>query len=227
MANRRIYYTPIFSVVTDHPVAIHSRDHIHPHGTINDNSRWHKFNEKMYELKAPHQVRVMDLGCSGGAFVKDCIDDGNIAIGLEGSDWSMLSRRAEWATIPDNLFTCDITKPFQVMYSIDGDETLYPMEFDFITGWELMEHIPEQDLPAMLENCKKHLAPGGKMIFSVSPNEEYWHVCVHDKDWWVRMFLMNGLYNREDLVQHFGDDWIRGPKQGAPNSFHVVLEKAE
>lgn len=221
-----------FYLNTDHPVAIHSRDHTHPHGTVNDNSRNKAFNEKLYKLYAGRHINLIDLGCSGGGFVHDCLLAGHTAVGLEGSDFSYLSKRAEWGVIPDNLFTCDITKPFTLFEQIqsindDGsaDYVLKGFEADVITGWELLEHIQEEDLKPMLNNCLKHLKPDGRMIFSISKNPEFWHVCVHDEQWWYDKFKTFGLHNRQDLVEYFQNDWVRGPSQGAPNSFHVILER--
>lgn len=209
----------MFTVVTDYPVALESNDHTTPHGTANDNSRWPEFNRKLYKLYNTDQISVLDLGCAGGGFVKDCLDDGHLAVGLEGSDYSKNMNRAEWAKIPNNLFTCDITKPYQVLYND------LPVEFDAITGWELLEHIPEPDLDEMITQFKKHLSPKGLAIFSISPNQEFWHVCVHDREWWLSRFLKHNLICREVLVGYFDPDWIRGPLQEAPNSFHVVLQK--
>jgi 2-polyprenyl-3-methyl-5-hydroxy-6-metoxy-1,4-benzoquinol methylase len=120
-----------YRVITDHPVALDSEDHQIPGGTMHDNSTNPVFNRKLYQLLSHlPKLRVMDLGCAGGGFVKSLVDDGHEAIGLEGSDYSLHwdgpggteqeratrkpGKRAEWATIPDRLFTCDITRPFQV-----------------------------------------------------------------------------------------------------------------
>ena len=217
-----------FYLHTYNPVAIHSRDHTHPHGAANDNSRNKAFNEKLYKLYAGRHINLIDLGCSGGGFVHDCLLAGHTAVGLEGSDFSYLAQRAEWKTIPGNLFTCDVTKEFELRVETgdgNGNYQIEPFKADVITGWELLEHINEADLKSMFKNCLHHLKPDGRMIFSISKNHEFWHVCVHDEEWWYDKFKTFGLHNRQDLVEYFGDEWIRGPKQGAPNSFHVVLER--
>jgi predicted TPR repeat methyltransferase len=77
-------------------------------------------------------LRILDLGCSGGGFVKDCLDDGCLAVGLEGSNYSKNLRRAEWRTIPENLFTADLTTPFQVFSEFPEGEV--PLTFDVITA---------------------------------------------------------------------------------------------
>src|SRR5262249_52883832 len=148
------------------PVAYDSPDHRFPTGTRRDNSRNRRFNVKLYQLLGRHMPRVgprgawvywpnidlkvLDIGCAGGGFVKDCLDDGYLAVGLEGSDYSKKRNRAEWATIPDYLFTCDVTKDFDVVLRDGGGERR--ILFDAVTAWEVMEHIAERDLPKVAEN---------------------------------------------------------------------------
>jgi len=61
------------------------------------------------------QLKILDMGCSGGGFVRNCLDDGCLAIGLEGSDYSKRHRRAEWRVIPEYLFTCDVTASLKLL----------------------------------------------------------------------------------------------------------------
>ncbi len=209
-----------FQVITNHPVALDSRDHTKPHGTKQDNSGNRKFNQKLYVLlPETRPLRVLDVGCSGGKFVRDCIEDGHVAVGLEGSDYSLLNNRAEWATIPKNLFCCDVTRPFEIT------ELGAPAYFDVATAWEVMEHIPEERLGQVCENIRRHLSPSGLWVMSVSTEVGYHHVTVKSKEWWASMFVANGFENDAAAVAHFGEDWVRGPKQGAPGSFHLVLKR--
>lgn len=210
-----------FSVETDFPVAVASRDHTHPHGTKKDNSRWRRFNEKLYALLPKNPVRVLDLGCSGGGFVKDCLDDGHLAVGIEGSDYSLLNRRAEWATIPANLFTADITRPFSIRE--DGRAAM----FDCVTSWEVMEHIAEEGLSQLFENISSHLAQGGVWVMSVSTNDEFHHITVRDRPWWLERLRLAGFVNRQEWVDYFGVDMVRGPTThgNAGGSFHLAVTK--
>src|ERR1051325_2350118 len=154
-------------VRAEREVAYESPDHLIPWGTRRDNSRHRRFNQKLYQLFGEERppIWVLDLGCSGGGFVKDCLDDGCMAVGIEGSDFSKRTKRAEWRTIPEHLFTADITKPFEVFGEFPGGEK--QLKFDVITNWEVMEHIHERDIPGVVENVKKHLKPGGLWIMSV------------------------------------------------------------
>jgi SAM-dependent methyltransferase len=211
-------------------VAIDSTDHIFPWGTLRDNSYNRRFNRKLYNLfpKKKH-IRVLDLGCSGGGFVKSCIEDGHFAVGLEGSDWSKKMKRAEWATIPDFLFTCDITCDFELFLEADGENT--PLRFDVVTSWDVLEHIREDRISHVARNVKKHLLPEGIWVLSIDPYEDVvdgvnMHATMQGKDWWIDKFLKLGFTHREEYVVYFNTQFVRGPKYGAPDSFHLVLSKS-
>lgn len=216
-------------VSSDRSVAVNSPDHLQPWGTARDSSRNALFNEKIYKLFAgrPEVLKILDLGCSGGGFVRDCIDDGCYAVGIEGSDYSQKMSRAEWATLSDKfLFTADLTSKFEV--SREDETGRHPIEFDLITSWDVLEHIAENDLPTLIENIKRHLKSDGLAIFSISNSEEVingirLHQTVQPKDWWVNLFQSHGLTNLPKFEQYFGGQYIRGPKYGAPFSFHVAL----
>ena len=155
------------TLVTSHPVAYSSPDHIVPYGTMFNNSTNRKFVLYMDQFLSSHfmpgQRAFMDLGCSGGQLVADFLEIGWLAVGLEGSDYSLRHRRANWATLANkNLFTCDITKPFQVL----TDQK--PLGCHLITMWEVLEHINTNDLPQLFENISNHLVDGGIFIASTA-----------------------------------------------------------
>lgn len=221
---------PSFRVLleAERPVAITSPDHRLPWGTRRDNSRNPRFNDKLYRLypRFNQTLKVLDMGCSGGGFVKSLFDEGCLSVGLEGSDYSHKFGRAEWRTIPEYLFTCDITGNFDLFVQTDGSpQRLY---FDIVTSWEVMEHIAESDLPRVAANVKKHLAPGALWIMSVSPNAEVingvvLHQTVRPRPWWIARFAEFGLEHREEYVRYFNTQFVRGPKYNGPGSFHLVL----
>jgi len=147
-------------VETEYSIAVDSKDHIYPWGTMRDNNSSFDFIKDVENLFG-RKVSLLDLGCAGGQLVVDCHEIGNIAVGLEGSDYSIKHSHPNWEKYYNKiLFTCDVTKPFSVLS--DGKK----MVFDCVTAWELLEHIRLNDLPQMLNNVLGHL--GGVFIASVS-----------------------------------------------------------
>ena len=71
-------------VVTDTPVALDSPDHLTPWGTARDNSKNIRFNHKLLRLfnHLSRPLQVLDLGCSGGGFVRSLLDVGQFAVGI-------------------------------------------------------------------------------------------------------------------------------------------------
>lgn len=223
------YIWPVeIRVKAEREVAQASPDHLLPWGTRLDNSQNLRFNDKLFRLfpRFHEPLRVLDLGCSGGGFVKSCVDDGCLAVGLEGSDFSKRMKRAEWRTIPEYLFTCDITSEFEI--TIRTQQGFQRLEFDVVTAWEVMEHIAEADLAKLSANVKRHLSKTGLWIMSVSPHEHvvngvHLHQTVRPRAWWIDHFAKAGLRHVEAYVQYFNTQFVRGPKYNGPGSFHLVL----
>lgn len=181
---------------TEYPIAYESLDHLYPHGTIRDNTRYPRFVEKCEELLLPKKdLAFLDLGCSGGGMVLEAALRGHLSMGLEGSDCSKKEQRAEWRLLGDRLQTCDITKPF---YLHQSDNKL--QQFDIITAWEVLEHIAEADLPQLFENIRKHLTDEGYFVGSIANWDDIdpvsgvnWHVTVHPYEWWAEKFSNAGF----------------------------------
>lgn len=210
-------------VKTDHPVALTSYDYLYPLGDIygwRENKYSQKFNDKLF---AKFQGDVLDLGCSSGSFVRSCLRDGRNAFGLEGNDYALKHKWADWATIPNNLFLSDITYPFIVH---TGDNT--PHQFGIITAWEVLEHIKKKDLPQLFSSIYKHLAPTGIFIASISNKESLnkkFSVDLHriheDARWWTEKLLEAGFVRDKESESYFGNDWVRNERNG----FHLVFKK--
>ena len=195
-------------LITDAPIAYESLDHLHPHGTIRDNTRYPRFVAKCEELLGTKEnLSFLDLGCSGGGMVLDATLRGHVSMGLEGSDCSLKEQRAEWRLLGDRLQTCDITKPFQMV-----EKSGRKHQFDIITAWEVMEHIAETDLPQLFRNVFEHLSDRGYFICSIANWDDIdpesgvnWHVTVHPYEWWKERFEAAGfevcpeLLNTADL----------------------------
>ena len=204
-------------------IALSSLDHQIPLGARRDNSANSIFNEKLCNLYNERSITLLDIGCSGGAFVRQMLDDGHIAVGLEGSDYSKTLHRGAWGIIPNMLFTCDVTKPFRLY--LNGKQML----FNVVTAWEFMEHIQKKDLDQLIRNVMKHMAPGGIWIMSITNgpsivNGVEYHVTKEQKEWWIKKFASYGLINVPDYIKYFNTQFVRGKYESLTN-FHLAVCK--
>lgn len=185
-------------IITDFPIAYESHDHIEPKGTRNDNTKNGGYVRELIR-RFGSEMRYMDLGCAGGGFVSQFLNNNVFAIGIEGSDYGLKNKTGEWGNIPDNLFTADITKPFSIV-----DEENNRIEFDTISAFDVLEHIHEADLPQLLTNIHNHLKQGGIFTAGIAtfPDEGY-HVTLKEESWWNDLHSQHGFL-RIDPMENFG-----------------------
>lgn len=205
----------MFKVQTNYPLALTSEDFLNPLGTKDDCSSREEFYRGIESEYDSRPLYWLDLGCAGGCEVFDVIQLGHKAVGLEGSDYSLLRKRARWADIPDNLFTCDCSKPFQIL------ENNKPVVFDIVTAWEFFEHIEEVDLPQTIENAYNHLKDGGSLFASIPPTPDgKWHRTCKYAQWWISLFGRLGLQFNSYLYERFKHIGVRGE----PETFFVFTK---
>jgi len=218
---------------TDFPLASDSPDHLHPLGTRFDRSSNSRFVRKLLQIarlnKIP-QLRVLDLGCSAGTSVRQLIDYGQFAIGLEGSDYSRMYSRDAWGVIPKFLFTADITKPFRLILESDGTPT--DLDFHVITAWEVLEHLTEDQVSGMLRNVSSSLGNCGLLIVSVdttaspSLDDIELHQCIQTEASWNKVMIDHGFQRHPEAEAFFDGQYVRGPKKDhVPSSFNMVLSR--
>lgn len=211
----------VYSIVTDHPIALASPDHLHPLGTRLDSSVRLEFNNRLRDWRRP-PPSVLDLGCAGGGMVASLIAQGHLAIGVEGSDYSQARARDAWSYCPGNLFTADITKPFRIL----ADDR--PQYFDCITLWEVLEHIATPDLAMLFANIDDHLLAGGIVLASVNSWTSLHdgvdlHQTQQEQPWWNAKLDDLGWARNAALEQFFANTWVR---QEA-GDFHIALERLQ
>jgi hypothetical protein len=126
-----------------------------------------------------------------------------------------------WPKYPNNLFTCDISRPFQI--SKDG----HPAKFPFITAWEILEHIPPERMQQTLLNIREHcsgylfttISKGGKP--GVDSDQHMTYIDgLKPFEWWegqlieARFTQQNGLleryFPRNTWNRYVGDEfsWV-------------------
>lgn len=159
----------MITVITDHPVALDSDDHLHPDGVHLDNHCDSTFVSSVENFFSNAKISILDLGCAGGAFVSHMINRGHEVVGLEGSDHclnldpkvitkigSMPLGYNNWRLYGNkNLFTCDVSYDYQVQ------KHGKPMRFDLITCFDVMEHLYPERIDKFLEMVTRHLKPQG------------------------------------------------------------------
>lgn len=204
-------------IKTEHPVAYDSPDHLCPWGTARDNSTDYGFILEIESFFNGKKIKTLDIGCSGGQLTIDFHNRGHEAIGIEGSDYSVVNQRANWPQYHNNLlFTCDATKPYEVLD--EKEEKL--VKFDLITAWEVVEHIHEKDFEMFFENILSHLKEDGIFCASINPYEDTRdgfdiHQSVFDQEKWYS--ILKKFFVVEDMPFH--------NKVRYGGSFHVLCRK--
>ena len=172
-------------VITDYPVAYESKDHTEPWGTKGDNNTSLPYIEEIEKHFGGKKINFLDIGCSGGQLVVDLHNRGHKSIGIEGSDYSAKAGRAGWAEYyQDILWTADAAKPYRI--EEDGEQ----VKFDFINSWEVIEHIPPDELEQFFQNILDHLKEDGIFVGSISIDfDDIYHVSNFEVDTWVYEIL--------------------------------------
>lgn len=161
-------------------------------------------------------LRLLDLGCGGGYFVRDCLDAGIEAYGIEGSSWSRDHNRGAWPALKGQLHVGDITQPWPVEHS----------EFDVITAWEVIEHLEMSKVGIFLDLVKRHLAPNGMFIASTTNRPDVvrgvnLHQTMWTKEQWKAAIENAGLRVNPKMVRFFHPQWP-ACREDCATSFHIV-----
>ncbi len=184
---------------TDHPIALASNDHLIPDSTSEGISRPTRFVRHCVDVMG-EGIKCLDLGVGAGGLVFEYIMNGIFALGIDGSDYCKENRIGYWPLLPGNLYTCDITCPFQFRHVDDGSV----VGFDVITMWEVLEHIEENSLDSLLNNIHAHLRAGGYFMGTISlleyvgSNGAPYHVTLKSRPWWREKFRENDLVMLDD-----------------------------
>jgi hypothetical protein len=179
---------------TDYPIAADSHDHINPGSTSEGISRPTFFVQNCISVLG-RDIKCLDLGSGAAGLVFEYVMNQVVAVGIDGSDFCRVNRIGYWPLLPNNLFTCDITKPFNFL--LQDSQT--HINFDVITMWEVLEHVAESDLPCLFSNIYRHMDEDSYFIGSVSfleysdSNGNEYHVTRKPRGWWEAKFIESGF----------------------------------
>lgn len=145
-----------------------------PEGTLPDSRsldrrlrRSKKFLDQISGLlgETPNNIRLLDVGCSSGAFLADAVKMGFRAEGVEPAAEPVATALAAGLSVRCGLL----------------QEMAYPdSSFDAITLLEVIEHL--QDPHALLQECHRILRPGGVMLIGTG-NVASWSMGVLGARW--------------------------------------------
>ena len=115
--------------------------------------------------KSPEQIRLLDVGCSSGAFLNTAVKLGFRAEGVEPAPKAAATAQAAGLKVYQGLL--------QEAGYADG-------QFDAITLFEVIEHL-QQPL-ALLQECQRILRPGGILLIGTG-NASSWSMAVMGARW--------------------------------------------
>ena len=110
----------------------------------------------------------LEIGCGFGFLLNEARTQGWAAVGME-----VAQDEAEWG---QQNFDLDIVGSLK-------HEHLQPGQFDVVTLWDVIEHIP--DVHDLLQDCYRLLRPGG-LLFLKTPNGEG---LILRSTWWSWGYL--------------------------------------
>jgi len=115
--------------------------------------------------RRPQDVRLIDVGCSRGHFVRTAADLGFRAEGVEPAPHIAAAARASGLNVQSGLL----------------EEQRFPeRSFDAVTMFEVIEHLREPRM--LLAECRRILRPGGVLVLSTG-NTASWTVAAMGSRW--------------------------------------------
>jgi 2-polyprenyl-3-methyl-5-hydroxy-6-metoxy-1,4-benzoquinol methylase len=129
--------------------------------------RSRKFLDHVAKLlkKTPGEIRLLDVGCSSGAFLQTAVKLGYCAEGVEPAPKAAATAQASGLKVYQGLL--------QEAHYADG-------QFDAITLFEVIEHLKHPQ--ELLQECQRILRPGGILLVGTG-NAASWSMSAMGADW--------------------------------------------
>ncbi len=153
---------------------------------------FHNFGEYTFQAdKArfayPDATPVLDFGCGNGLAVRRMREDGHPWYGVE------LSATAFQKHLHEPYFHQGSTEQFE------------DRRFDLVYSTEVLEHVPEAQVPAVIQDlcriCQRYIF----MTISLRPSSQNnrFHCTLRSRAWWQAHFLKHGFVVDRKVVDCF------------------------
>jgi len=164
----------------------------------------------MSDYVSPGSV-VYEIACAKGYLVKSLVRSGFNAYGIDISDYAI--SKAESDVFSRLVVGNAVSLPWE-------DETA-----DAVVSMEFFEHVPEDEVDAVLAEKIRVLKPGGAIAmkigivipsdhpFAGQDDHDVTHYTVQDRDWWESKFSGAGLVKDQGFQDKFdaafaNRDWV-------------------
>lgn len=134
----------------------------------------------------PGNAKVIDLGSGSGQAAKHLREEGSLKVLMVDLVENALNEDVKAAMLPGFL-------DFMQACLWADDMDVAADEFDYLYCTDVMEHIPEEKVPAVLVNAFNCLKPGGGGVFNISTVGdgygqrigEILHVTIREPQYWL------------------------------------------
>lgn len=153
---------------------------------------------------------VLDVGCAKGFLVKALVELGVDAYGVDPSEYA-------FNEVPADIKGRTVIGAAQQLHDEDNS-------FDLVTCFDVLEHIPEKDVPQVLSEMLR--VSKQWLIIRVAtkelPNDvDANHATIHDKDWWCEKIKeAGGIVEPTENYVNNSVWWFNVPE------FLIVVKKA-
>jgi SAM-dependent methyltransferase len=130
----------------------------------------------------PRSARLLDVGAASGILVSEAIALGFESVGVEPSRPLASRARADGLDIHEGVLP---------------HPALAGATFDIVTLIDVIEHV--DDPLGLLEQCRRHLAPGGRLVV-VTPDRGSVAARVLGARWWHRRLAHVSYFDRTTLT---------------------------
>jgi SAM-dependent methyltransferase len=155
------------------------------------------FLGKQAMIAYPDAGETLDFGCGNGIAVRQMRLEDEPWFGLEYSETAFEKYLSSY--------------PFFYV----GDTSQFPdRRFDMTYSTEVLEHIPAELIPEVVQEICRITARYIFMTISLRPSSDNnrYHCTLRPREWWERHFASNGFVRDDEVVRRFQKVTLRSTK---------------